>query len=169
MNANWHNVTLARSILRDLGLMEWLRGTREVLSLTNDLLTLLWQLGLLLFLVALSIYRPPVSARDDHRSPRQESAIRLAKYAAVFAIAFPAGIRPWVLSAEFLPNVSLRYYETSLLARARRLPWGLLPQLITPAIVWVSLRRYQSNAKQSPPPDSTASAHSDASASSPEA
>jgi hypothetical protein len=166
MNANWHNVTLARSLLRDLGLMEWLSSVREVVSLTADLLTLLWQLGLLIFLVALTIPEPPVSAGDDHRSSLQESAIRLTKFASVLAIAFPLGIH---LYAEFLPNFPMRYYDTSLLAQARRLPWGLLPQLITPAIVWLSLRRYQANSKQSLQPGSTASARSDAAASSPEA
>jgi hypothetical protein len=167
MNANWHNVTLARSILRDLGPMEWLSGTREVISLTTDLLTLLWQFGLLIFLVALTLPAPPVFARDDHRSSRQESAIRLTKLAAVFAIAFPLGLR--LLYAVLLPNFHMRYHDTSLLAQARRLPWGLLPQLITPVIVWLSLRKYQANSKQSPLPDSTASAHCDAAASSPEA
>lgn len=62
-NANWHNVALARSLLRDVGLMDWL-SVREVASLTAD------------------------------------------------------------LCAEFLPNVPIRHYDTSLLAHARRLPWG---------------------------------------------
>jgi len=164
IHRDWHNVALARPSVQILGPMEWFH-VREIAGLFSDVLTFLWPLGLLVFLIGLAA-QPRSAPRDIHASAFQAKLLRAAQFAALFAVVVVLGFRLYV---AYLPDTMV-YYDTSLPARARRLLLGsAIPQLVTPLILLVSLRRYQSNAKQSPQPGSTVSAHSDASASSPEA
>jgi hypothetical protein len=161
---DWHNVALARYSVRILGPMEWFH-VREIAVLFSDVLAFLWPLGLLVFLVGLAA-RPRSMPSGIHASAFQAKLLRAAQFAALFAVVVALGFRVY---AAYLPHPMI-YYDTSLLARARRLLLGnAVPQLVTPLILLASLRKYQTNAKQLPEPDSTASAHSDAVASSPEA
>ncbi len=162
IHLDWHNVALAKYSVRILGPMEWFH-VREIVVVFSDVLAFLSPLGLLVFLVGVAA-QPQSVLPGMQASPFQAKLLRGAKFAVVFAVVVVLGFRLYVAC---LPN-NMFYYDMSRLARARLLLVGI-PQWVTPLIVWVSLRRYQANAKQLPQPDSTASAHSDASASSPAA
>jgi hypothetical protein len=164
IHRDWHNVALARPSVQILGPMEWFH-VREIAGLFSDVLTFLWPLGLLVFLIGLAA-QPRSAPPDIHASELQAKLLRGAQFAALFAVVVVLGFRLYV---AYLPDTMI-YYDTSLPVRARRLLLGsAIPQLVTQLILLASLRRHQTNAKQSPEPDSTASAHSDAAASSPEA
>jgi hypothetical protein len=164
IHRDWHNVALARPSVQILGPMEWFH-VREIAGLFSDVLTFLWPLGLLVFLIGLAA-QPRSAPPDIHASELQAKLLRGAQFAALFAVVVVLGFR---LYAAYPPDTMI-YYDTSLLARARRLLLGSgIPQLVTPLIILVSLRRYQAYSKQPRQPGSTVSAHSDSCASSPEA
>lgn len=156
---DWHDsIALARPTVRIFGPMEWF-NVREIWTAFLDARTFLWLLGLLIFLVGLAA-QPGSAPPDIRASGFQAKLLRSAQFAALFAIA----VALWFRFYPALPLFTRIRFDMS--------PFGLgsaIPQLVTPSILLVSLLRYQTAAKQLPQPDSTASAHCDAAASSPEA
>jgi len=165
IHLDWNNIALAKPAVEILGPMEWFH-VREIAGLFSDVLTFLWPLGLLIFLIGLAA-QTPSAPRCVRPSPFQEKMLRTAEVAALFTVVVVLGLR---IHAAYRPQAAMIYFDMSLLARARRLlAANDLPQFVTPLILLVSLRRYQTIAKQPPQSDSAVSAHSDAAASSPEA
>jgi len=165
IHLDWHNIELAKPSVQILGPMEWFH-VREIQIVLTDILAFLWPLGLLAFLVGLAAQTPSAPSRV-RPAPFQTKLLRAAEFAALFTVVVILGLR---IYAAYQPRAAMIYFDTSLLAHTRRLLAGdSIPQWVTPLILLVSLRRYQTAAKQPPQSDSTVSAHSDAAASSPEA